>query len=118
MKQTILEIIGKARNKKTHVFNIKGERVPVAKMEEDTFYCFNLNTLGSDRNIDTWNKYIDSNKKTPPAAPKAPEAPITPEVVEVVKAPIVKRAVKKVVKKSVKKASKKVVKKAVKKAEG
>lgn len=72
MKQTILKLIGRATNKKTHVYDIKGKQLTLADMVDDTFYCWNLNSIGSEKNIDTWTKYIASNTDIvkPPVADK------------------------------------------------
>ena len=87
MKQTILKLIGK----REVVYDIKGVATNPADMKEDTFYCFNRNTLLTDGNIEKWNKFIKDNTEVP----------------------VVKTITKKVTKKAVKKSAKKIIKKKI-----
>lgn len=70
MKNKILKLIEKATNKKKFVFDINGNQLSIQDMKEDTFYCWNKNTLGSKENIASWIKYVDSVELPKPKASK------------------------------------------------
>ena len=57
MKETIMKLI---RHRKV-VYDLKGNEVNPLDMKDDTFYCFNKNTLLSDGNIAKWKKFIADN---------------------------------------------------------